>query len=264
LTSTFHACSRAPAWFAGLFAVLLALPAAGADPMDTIARVKPSVVAVGTFEAERNPSFQFRGTGFAVGSRQTIVTNAHVLPGTLDSVRKESLAILLPGPHPESARIFAVRRIAEDPETDLALLRLDGETLPPLALGDSDSVREGQTVLITGFPIGAVLGAYPVTHRGMVSAVTPIAIPQRNARDLKPALIRRLSAGSFPVFQLDATAYPGNSGSPIYEPANGSVLGIVNMVFVKSTNESVLANPSGITYAVPAEHLRRLLKRTSK
>jgi len=259
-----HRGRGAAAWLAGVFALTLALPAIGSDPIDTIARVKPSVVAVGTFEAERSPSFEFRGTGFAVGSGQTIVTNAHVLPRALDSARKEAIAILLPGPHPESARVFAVRRIADDAAADLALLRLEGETLPPLALGDSDSVREGQSVLITGFPIGAVLGAYPLTHRGMVSAVTPIAIPQRNARDLKPALVHRLSAGSFPVFQLDATAYPGSSGSPIYDPANGNVLGIVNMVFVKSTKESVLASPSGITYAIPAIHLRRLMERAAK
>jgi S1-C subfamily serine protease len=63
------------------------------------------------------------------------------------------------------------------------------------------------------------------------------------------------------VFQLDATAYPGNSGSPLYDPDTGEVLGVVNMVFVKGTKESALTQPSGITYAVPSSHLEQLLKR---
>jgi len=120
-------------------------------------------------------------------------------------------------------------------------------------------VREGQDVLITGFPLGAVLGATPVTHRGMISAITPIAIPQARAAELDPAVIRRLSSGSFTVFQLDATAYPGNSGSPLYDPVTGDVFGIVNMVFVKRTKESVLTQPSGITYAIPASHLKAII-----
>jgi S1-C subfamily serine protease len=238
---------------------MLALPALAADAFDTIARVKRSVVAVGTFEPERSPSFAFRGTGFAVADGHSIVTNAHVLPDKLDAARNEVLAILLPGASEESVRVRRVTRDVEDPGSDLALLRLDGDPLAPLFVGDWKSVREGQSILITGFPIGAVLGAYPVTHRGMVSAITPIAIPQRSARELNPALVRRLSTGPFSVFQLDATAYPGNSGSPIYDPESGHVLGVVNMVFVKGTKESALTQPSGITYAVPAGHLEELL-----
>jgi S1-C subfamily serine protease len=64
------------------------------------------------------------------------------------------------------------------------------------------------------------------------------------------------------VFQLDATAYPGNSGSPLFDPATGEVVGIVNMVFVKGTKEAALAQPSGITYAIPSQHLLELLRST--
>ena len=90
----------------------------------------------------------------------------------------------------------------------------------------------------------------------MVSAITPIAIPQARSAELDSKVIRRLASGAFPVFQLDATAYPGNSGSPIYDPESGEVLGIVNMVFVKGTKETALTQPSGITYAVPSKHLK--------
>jgi S1-C subfamily serine protease len=95
----------------------------------------------------------------------------------------------------------------------------------------------------------------------MVSAITPIAIPQARSAELNPKVIRRLSSGSFAVFQLDATAYPGNSGSPVYDPETAEVMGIVNMVFVKGTKETALTQPSGITYAIPANHLRDLLQK---
>ncbi len=95
----------------------------------------------------------------------------------------------------------------------------------------------------------------------MVAAITPIAIPQARSTDLDPKTIRRLTTGAFPIFQLDATAYPGNSGSPVYDPESGEVLGIVNMVFVKGTKEAVLTQPSGITYAVPSKFLQDLLQK---
>ena len=251
--------SRVVAWL--FLAAMLAhgRAALAEDAVDTIARVKRSVVAVGTLLPGRSPPFEFRGTGFVVGTGTTIVTNAHVLPLALDTLHNEVIAILLPGSDGESARARPVERIKSEPAIDLALLRLAGDPLTPLALGNWREVREGQQVLITGFPIGAVLGPFPVTHRGMISAITPLAIPQASAGTLNPALVRRLGEGSFLVFQLDATAYPGNSGSPVYDPATGEVLGIVNMVFVKGTKEAALTQPSGITYAVPAGHLKDLL-----
>jgi S1-C subfamily serine protease len=69
-----------------------------------------------------------------------------------------------------------------------------------------------------------------------------------------------LKAGSFEVYQLDATAYPGNSGGPLIETDRGEVIGIINMVFVKSTKESVLSQPSGISFAVPARYLEELIR----
>ena len=247
-------------------ALLVADPA-NADRQATIERVRASVVAIGTFERTRSPQFQFLGTGFAVGDGTIIVTNSHVLPPLLDPVRRETIAVLLPGrvkdPKDVKDDIQAreVKQIVVDTNSDLALLKLSGATLPPLKIRDSDTVREGQDVLFTGFPIGAVLGPFPATHRGMVSAVTPIAIPQARASELEPQTVRRLTSGSFPVLQLDATAYPGSSGSPVYDPETGEVVGIINMVLVKSTKESALSQPSGITYAVPSRHLQMLLEK---
>ncbi len=239
-------------------------PAVAGDPMDTIAQVRSSVVGVGTYEKTRAPPFQFRGTGFAVGDGSIIVTNAHVLPTTLDSAHSEAIAVIVVASGSAPATVREATRIAVDFSADLALLRVSGTPLPPLKIRDSKLVREGQPIFITGYPIGAVLGPVPATHRGMISAITPIAIPQGRAGDLDPAVVRRLASGPFPVFQLDATAYPGNSGSPIYDPATGEVLGVVNMVFVKGTKETALTQPSGITYAVPSSHLEDLLRDASR
>ena len=249
-----------------LLACALALPAAlalapiaRAELASTLARVKPSVVAVGTYQRTRSPAFQFRGTGFAVGDGMLVATNAHVLPDEIDGAKMEALVIVLPGDGLTGA-VRPVRVVASAPKQDLALLRLEsGPPLPALRLAAGGGVVEGQEVAFTGFPIGAVLGMTPVTHRGIVSAITPIAIPQANSRDLDPALVRRLATDPFRVYQLDATAYPGNSGSPLYDPASGEVIGVLNMVFVKSTKEKVLADPSGISYAIPVEYLQRLL-----
>jgi serine protease Do len=225
----------------------------------TIARVKASVVAVGTFERLRNPPFSFAGTGFAVGTGLHIATNAHVLPKQLASERNELLAIALRAAD-GSVQVRVARKAATAPEHDLALLEIQGSPLPPLTLGNSEAVREGEMYLLTGFPIGPVLGLYPVTHRGMIAAVTPIVIPAQRSSQLDPRALRRLKDGAFSVFQLDGTAYPGNSGSPVYHPETGAVIGIVNSVFVKATKESALTAPSGITYAIPAQKLKELLQ----
>ena len=74
--------------------------------------------------------------------------------------------------------------------------------------------------------------------------------------------MRGLRNGTFEIFQLDATAYPGNSGGPLFDPNTGEVLGVMNMVLIKGTRESALSQPSGIAYAIPARFVRELLERT--
>lgn len=240
--------------------LLLAIPirdAAAAGLVETLPRIKPSIVAVGTFQRTRSPAFKFLGTGFAVGDGSLIATNAHVVPEGLAADQMEMLAIAVPGGNQSVVR--GVKKAATDKDHDLALLRLEGAPLPALQLDGSGPVKEGQSVALTGFPIGSVLGLAPVTHRGIVAAITPIGIPQASAGALNPSLIRRLSTNPFRVYQLDATTYPGNSGSPVFIPETGDVVGVVNMVFVKSTKESILSEPSGISYAIPVEYLRALL-----
>jgi S1-C subfamily serine protease len=247
-------------WFAGAaLAVFLAVQPlqVRAQLPETIEKVKPSIVAVGTYQKTRSPPFAFRGTGFVVADGTLVATNAHVLPEQLSVQNREMLVVLAWAGgklQPREARPSAV-----DTGHDIAVLKLDGPPLPALELSTSATVREGQTFAFTGFPIGNVLGLVPVTHRGIVSAVTPIVMPTPTARQLDVSIIKRVKAGPFPVFQLDATAYPGNSGSPMYDIETGRVVAILNMVFVKTTRENMLSQPSGIAFAIPISHLRELL-----
>lgn len=224
---------------------------------DTIDRVKPSIVVVGTYKKTNSPQFVMRGTGFVVGNGNQIATNAHVVP---DSAEPDAPVLVIQARNaqgePQVRRAYLATR---DKDHDLAVLRIDGPALPALKLRNSDSVREGLTVGFTGFPIGGALGFSPVTHRGMVSSITPIALPGGNAQQLNEKLIQRIKSGAFNIFQLDATAYPGNSGSPVFDVESGEVIGVINMVFIKGTKESALSHPSGISYAIPSKHLLHAL-----
>ena len=123
----------------------------------------------------------------------------------------------------------------------------------------SRTLREGEEVAFTGFPIGLVLGLQPVTHRGIVSAVTPIVMPVMSSATLTAAQIKR-ARQPFEVYQLDATAYPGSSGSPVYDVETGRVVAVINSVFVKESKEAMLHNPSAISYAIPSAYVNALLE----
>ncbi|WP_020655405.1 S1 family peptidase [Massilia niastensis] len=238
---------------------MLSAPVAAETLAQTVAAVKKSVLGIGTHLKTRSPAVTFVGTGFVVGDGLSVVTNAHVVPDTLNAARMEELGVVVGDGANVAFR--PARLVALDREHDLAHLRLTGTPLPALRLGDSDSVAEGQELAFTGFPLGMLLGLYPATHRASVAAITPIVRPSLDARRLDARAIAQLQRSSFSIFQLDGTAYPGNSGSPVYDPATGSVLGVINAVFVKGLKETAITAPSGITYAVPARHVHELLQR---
>lgn len=241
----------------GFFAGVRAWAAAPELP-DLVASASPSVVAVGTYDELKNPRFTFRGTGFVVGDGLRVATNAHVLPKVGDSDVQSQVAVLVPraGATPE---VRLVMRKSMDAAHDLAVLNIDGAALPPLALGDAKAARAGTAVVLVGFPLGTGLGFVPAAHRGIVAAVTAVALPAPAAAQLDARTVNRLRQGAFDILQLDAIAYPGNSGSPLLDTGNAKVVGIVNMVFIKSTKESAIGQPTGITYAIPVRYLQELL-----
>jgi serine protease Do len=247
-------------WCRCAFALLAFVPCAHADLAAVIANAKASVVLVGTFRATDSPRFRLRGTGFIVSDGTLVVTNAHVLPSASEDTSNLTLTVQVRGRDKElQGRQATVLEV--DKLHDLVLLKMSGAPGPAMVIGDSDAAREGQSVAFTGFPIGGALGFSPVTHRGMISSIAPIALPTANAQQLDARTISSLRSGSFDIFQLDATAYPGNSGGPMFDPDTGEVLGVINMVFVKGTRESALTNPSGISYAIPSKFIAQMLLR---
>lgn len=246
---------------ATVFAVMHAPPAT-TDPLealpDTIESVRPSVVGVGTYQRTRSPSTELQATGFAIGDGRHIVTNAHALANSLDRENGEYQSVFVG--RGREGQVRRATRVAVDRDADLAILEIEGDRLKPLTLGDDSDVREGDVVAFTGYPIGMVLGLYPATHRGIVAAITPLSTPARRSGELDARDVRRLRGDPPGVFQLDATAYPGNSGSPLYDPETGAVVGIINRVFVQGSREQVLSQPSGISYAVPISLLEPLLE----
>ena len=192
-----------------------------------------------------------------MGDGLSVVTNAHVIPAVLDEEHKESLQVTI-GKGTSTEYRDAVL-VTIDRLHDLALLKISGTPLPALRLGDSTTVREGQMLAFTGFPLTIILGFHPVTHRAMVSAITVVATQAPSSHTLDAKAIIQLQRNAYEVFQLDGTAYPGNSGSPLYDPETGAVLGVINKV-VNATKESAITNPSGITYAIPGNFVRALLE----
>ena len=239
--------------FVGLADVRAGLP-------ETIQKNRPAVVLVGTQKSTDNPRFQLRGTGFLIATGQLVVTNAHVLPGPLGTTDGAELVVQTRlGNGDWQLRPAVVLEV--DVAHDVALLRMDGPPGVGMVLGDSSKVREGDGLAFMGFPIGGSLGFSVVTHRASVSSITSAALPSPTANRLSERAIRGLRGGTFDIFQLDATAYPGNSGGPLFDPDTGEVLGVMNMVLIKGTRESALSQPSGISYAIPSRYVMEMLVR---
>jgi S1-C subfamily serine protease len=250
--------AQAALWVAWL-GLLPVLPAVGLDLPDTLLRVKPSVVGVGIFAPLRQPRSVFTGTGWVVADGLHVITNAHVVARRLDPRKQETLAVFVPGLEGREPHGYRADKVVCDQHHDLCLLRIQGASLPPLRLGEAADVREGQLYAMTGFPLGLILGLHPATHQGIVAAITPIAVPVLSDRQLTEQVLSHLSS-PFEVFQLDAIAYPGNSGSPLYDVHTGKVVGVINSVFVKGSKENALEHPSGITYAIPVTYVYGLLR----
>lgn len=240
-----------------LLAALLFSTPALADVSDMLLSIKPGVVGVGTFNPTGGPRANLMGTGFAVLDGHYVVSCAHTFSKPLNSEKKEIHAVFLG--HDRQVSVRAAEVIATDKARDLALLKISGDPIPTLKIGDSDRAREGWQLYFTGFPIGSVLGLNPSTHRAGLAAIIPIFTPMLNTSQLNVRAVKQ-ARDPYEVFELDAIAYPGNSGSPVWHPETGEVLGVVNSVYVKGAKEAALSAPSGITYAIPAKYVKQLIK----
>ncbi|MGI5308940.1 S1 family peptidase [Rheinheimera sp. WS51] len=227
-----------------------------ADLVQLVNNNKAAIVAIGIYNPLASPRIRLIGTGFVIADGKKIVTNYHVISASLSTTRNENYVVL--SGHGNEIKVHSILDTKTDIKHDLAVLSIS-ETLPTVNLADNSYSPEGSSVALIGYPITAVLGLYPATHAGIIAAITPIAIPADNSKALNSRALRQLKT-PFLLYQLDATAYPGNSGSPLFDIKTGKVIGIVNKVFVKSSKESVLADPSNISYAIPVKFLHALLQ----
>ena len=159
------------------------------------------------------------GSGVIISPDGYIVTNNHVIDGAVD------IRVTM-----TDRRILSAKLVGADPLTDLAVLKIEGNNLPSVPMGDSTQLHPGQTVLAFGNPLGF---RFTVT-RGIVSALNR---PNPFAAD-------RRSPGQF--IQTDAAINPGNSGGPLVN-AHGEVVGI-NTFLVSETGGF-----SGMGFAIPTQ-----------
>ncbi|MFT5590406.1 MAG: serine protease Do [Bradyrhizobium sp.] len=158
------------------------------------------------------------GSGFIISADGYVMTNAHVVEGA------DEVYVTL-----TDKREFKAKIIGSDKRTDVALVKIEGASLPKLAMGDSSKVRVGEWVIAIGSPFGLD----NTVTAGIVSA---------KARDTGDYLA---------LIQTDVAVNPGNSGGPLIN-MRGEVIGINSQIYSRS------GGYMGISFAVPIDEAMRV------
>ena len=169
------------------------------------------------------------GSGVIVSPSGYILTNQHVVEAA------EEIEVAMP-----SGKKLLAKVVGDDPETDLAVLRVDAEGLPAITFGSSDALRVGDVVLAIGNPFGV---GQTVTS-GIVSALgrSGLHIPGNTYENF---------------IQTDAAINPGNSGGPLVD-SRGNLIGINAAIYSPS------GGSNGIGFAIPVSTARSVLEQIIK
>ena len=213
----------------------------GSDLTGLYERVNPGVVTIWVFEELGAPHEvtipRGQGSGFVIDLEGHIITNQHVIAGA-DAIEVDFTS---------GMKAWA-ELVGVDPDSDLAVLRVDVPTIDliPLPLGDSDEIKVGDFVAAIGNPFG-LRGTMTV---GIVSAIGR----SLDSEHLTPEGIR-FSAGD--LIQTDAAINPGNSGGPLLN-FSGQVIGINRAIHTETFTVDGSAANSGVGFAIPVNILRRV------
>jgi serine protease Do len=188
------------------------------DPIVAIVqKVEPAVVNVTTRTQGvssilgGSESGRAVGTGFVLRSDGVIVTNYHVVEGALN------IRVTLP-----DGRSFLARVIGGNSQHDLAVLKVDAQDLPTIAIGDSNAVKLGEPVVALGYALALPGG--PTVTTGIISSLAR-TIQAQDPNGQNPNGTQGITRTYQDVLQTDAAINPGNSGGPLVD-LNGNVIGI--------------------------------------
>ncbi|MGM9961185.1 MAG: S1C family serine protease [Allobaculum sp.] len=199
------------------------------DVSDVVAKLRPSVVEIATESVSSGNSIfgqyisQGAGSGVIYSADGYIITNNHVIDGA-SSITVKTM----------DGTEYPATLIGTDPQTDIAVIKIDATNLTPAAIGDSEAIQVGEATIAIGNPLGSLGGTVTT---GIISAV---------GREIT------INNETMTLLQTDAAINPGNSGGGLFD-VSGNLIGIVNAKNASSEIE-------GLGFAIPISDVTNVIQ----